>query len=354
MFICHYKKPLEAAKKTRKTARTWVTKAIHAVEQVLDKEDSDRIDIEEVLKKLNERENKLREAQDAVETLQEEDEIEADIEEASDYDDRIRAVRATATKKLLSFSGDTASNAGSASSVSSAKLPKLELSKFDGDYTTWQTFWDDFVANVDSLEVADINKFSYLWSLLVGDARKAIEGLSVTNAHYKVACGLLQKRFGKRERIVTSHIRGLLNLTSETTGSKLSQLRSLQDRILAHVRSLEALDINGSTYGIVLAPIILECLPIDVRMEWAREGEDKEGDLDNLLDFLDKEIERRQRAASHRLKPNERKPEEKLTMRTATASALPATTSSLSCAFCSKAHKSEKCWKVQKLSLEDR
>ena len=64
----------------------------------------------------------------------------------------------------------------------------------------------------------------------------------------------------------------------------------------AHVRSLDALGISGEQYGVVLTPLILSRLTPELRLEWARDGERHESDLLFLLDFLQREIERRERS----------------------------------------------------------
>ena len=59
---------MEAAKKARKTARIWMTKAINAVEEVVAKEAADMVDYEQVLQQLSQRESNLNDAQLEVET----------------------------------------------------------------------------------------------------------------------------------------------------------------------------------------------------------------------------------------------------------------------------------------------
>ena len=71
------------------------------------------------------------------------------------------------------------------------------------------------------------------------------------------------------------------NITCDNT-----VLCKLQDELLAHVRSLEALGVTGEQSGVILTPLILSRLPQDVRLEWAREGQGRESDLDWLLMFL--------------------------------------------------------------------
>ena len=95
-----------------------------------------------------------------------------------------------------------------------ARLPTLELPKFSGDHTGWQPFWDKFKAVIDNSDLATVTKFTYLQSLLKGEASAAISGLALTEANYVTACDILQQRFGRKERIVFGHIQELLNLTS--------------------------------------------------------------------------------------------------------------------------------------------
>ncbi len=57
---------------------------------------------------------------------------------------------------------------------------------------------------------------------------------------------------------------------------------------------LEALNVTGQQYGVVLTPLVLSRLPPDLPLEWAREGELHESDIGYLLDFLQRELERRE------------------------------------------------------------
>ena len=82
------------------------------------------------------------------------------------------------------------------------KLPKLELPSFGGEPRDWTSFWDQFSAIVDSSDLPDVTKFTYLRSLLKGDAKAAIDGLSLTAGNYKAACDILADWFGRTERII--------------------------------------------------------------------------------------------------------------------------------------------------------
>ena len=109
--------------------------------------------------------------------------------------------------------------------------------------------------------------------------------------------------------------------------------------------------ITGEQYGAILTPMILLRLPQDIRFEWSRDGEGHESDLDFLLKFLSKEIQRRER--SHVFKdsknPSHTPHEEKhiKNHRISTASALQSTLSSKPfCGVCRKTYPTDRCFRL--------
>ena len=142
-------------------------------------------------------------------------------------------------------------------------------------------------------------------------------------------------------------------------GNKFYQLKELQDKLLVHTRSLESLGVKGDTYGVVLTPLVLSKLPTDVRLEWSKEGEGKEGNLAYLLEFLDKEVRRRERAEAFFIdgkSKNVKIPEHKAKDRPpSSASSLHVNVNkkggkgSLSCGYCHKPHKTQNCIALLKM-----
>ena len=189
-------------------------------------------------------------------------------------------------------SGSVASNSSFSASV---RLPRLELPKFKGELTEWQSFWDRFEALVDNGNLPVISKFSYLQSLLGGEAKSVIQGLSLTVDNYSVACDMLKERFGRPERMIFAHIQALLNVNRpmpvKVQGSSyISSLWKLQDELLSHIRSLETLGVAGDQFGVFLTPVILSRLPHDIRMEWSRDGSGHESDIKWLLNFCKRKL----------------------------------------------------------------
>ena len=124
-----------------------------------------------------------------------------------------------------------------------------------------------------------VNTFTYLQSLLQGEAAAAIAGLSLTTENYTTAKTILEKRFGRKERITFGHIQQLLKMQPISTNGS-GNLWRLHDEIQANVRSLENLGVDRSTYGVVLTPLVLHQIPTHIRLEWARVDEGQGGEFD--------------------------------------------------------------------------
>ena len=92
------------------------------------------------------------------------------------------------------------------------KLPKIEVDKFSGDPKKWQEWWDSFDSLINSNELSDVDKFYYLRSYLSGDAKNAIAGLAPTKDNYKGAIEILTQRFGKKSRVISSHMEALMRI----------------------------------------------------------------------------------------------------------------------------------------------
>jgi len=358
---------MEVIFQKRKSARGWLTRATKDLDDICQDPNKTKSDLQIYLEALNKK-------YDAVESLQleyecfigKDEDLAKDQEKAEEWFAKAKLVRRQAIHFLDKFvkeeADEKSSEGRSTSSQSrSVKLPKLELPTFSGDVTKWKEFWDQFKANIDDTDIPVVTKFTYLKSLLEGEAQSTIQGLTLTADHYKTACQILEQRFGRKELIVFSHIQSLLSLrANEGLKDNLAKLKNILDQVNVHIRSLETMGIDGPTYGVMLTPVILSRLPADVRMEWAREGENREGDLEFLLQFLKQEIERRERANTFRVeapKPQARVEEKKSNSKStrknsgnknqkpSTAAALQTSSEKgKECVFCKRSnHPSSKC-----------
>ena len=174
------------------------------------------------------------------------------------------------------------------------KLPDLQIQKFNGDLEQYQEFMDAFTSTIDkNKKLDDVDKFRYLRMYLEdareGDGPKSlIEGFSTTADNYQSALQLIKETYGKKERIIMSHVSKLLNLEVKENLDKGS-LRILFNKVQTHVRSLEVLGISSDQFSIFLVPIVLSKLSHYLRVEWGK-YKNRE-DLKELLEYLSTQLQ---------------------------------------------------------------
>ena len=164
------------------------------------------------------------------------------------------------------------------------KLPKIEIKYFYGDYTCWKSFKETFEATVHRrTDLTNIEKFTYLRSLLNKTASQAIEGFPLTADNYAAAWKLLNERFGNEQIIISSHMNKILNISPVYSPNNRS-LRELYDNVESNMRALENLGVSYEQFGSLLIRIILEKLPNMIKLQISRK---LESDNWNIQDFLD-------------------------------------------------------------------
>ncbi|XP_076038379.1 uncharacterized protein LOC143023660 [Oratosquilla oratoria] len=349
---------LQEAKKKRASAKGWVSRSVKELEDLLNDDATSLELLEATICTFDKRLADLEKHQTAMELELNSDEVESDMDETDKFQRSARKIRAKAAKRLKDMTVVNDSISVSSKDRSEVRLPSLELPKYAGEAIVWQPFWDRFEALVDQSDLPVIGKFSYLQSLLRGEALSLIQGLALTAANYKIACDLLKERFGSTEIIVFTHVSGLMyaSLTSRAKGAnQCDSLWKLRDQLLRHIRSLEAIGFSGNQYGMVLTPIIVARLPQDIRLEWSMESAGREGDLDWLMKFLQTEIQRRERSEIFKDLSMEKSnaPQDVERRKVSSASALhtSAEEGPQQCVFCQKRHKSEKCNQILRLDI---
>ena len=142
----------------------------------------------------------------------------------------------------------------------------------------WMIFIDSFEATADrSTNLSDVEKFNYFYHI----RKNTISGMSITN--YKKALELLTNRFGNPQKIVSAHMNELLKLKRITSDRDVKAMRLFYEDIENHVRSLDGLEINSQEFGALLAPVIIERLPHQLKLIIGRNIKDKICDLTKIL-----------------------------------------------------------------------
>ena len=230
--------------------------------------------------------------------------IEGDIEEAESITAKIIECRAKIDKAITQENnirtGSTTPTDPTVALVNPlaygrTHLPKLTLPKFKGDITLSGTFWDSYKSSVhDNNDIATVDKFNYLKSLLEGPAYRCIQGLPITASNYEGAIELLQQRFGKPQQVISAHMEELLKLPAFTNDKPLS-LRYIFDKVNVHIRGLAFMGVASKEYyGSLLIPVIMTKLPSDLRLRIARETQQEVWNINELMKVIKVEVEARE------------------------------------------------------------
>lgn len=220
------------------------------------------------------------------------------------------------------------------------KLPEITIKKFNGELTKWSTFWDTFEATIhNNPALAPVQKFTYLQSLLESSAAETVSGLALTAANYEEAIGTLKKRYGNKQLIVSKHMEVLMNLEIVGSENDTHKLRRLLDTVETQVRALKALGVSAESYGGLLASILLNKLPPEVRLIVSSGLTSDNWELDKLVELFEAELDARERAMASRPKKTSqgRNPPTSQTLNTPT---------SPSCVYCGQNLSSANCLTV--------
>eukprot|EP00794_Sanderia_malayensis_P001248 gene1248-biopygen477 len=172
-------------------------------------------------------------------------------------------------------------------------LPKLELKKFEGKIYEWQEFWDGYASAIhENEQLASVDKFKYLKSLLEEPARGVIKGIPITEANYELAVTLLEKRYAKPSIIQREHINQMINIQPVFSERNVTKLRLLYDKVETHFRGLEAQEVDQTSYSSIVVPVILDKIPENVRYNMIRSSSSDhlEWNMKEMLTALEREL----------------------------------------------------------------
>ncbi|GFR19689.1 DUF1758 domain-containing protein [Trichonephila clavata] len=301
---------LERAKRARSVSRSLVTKQIYKLENEINNS-ADKTTVHEIYVQLISKYEELSTLDKEVESLINIESLEDEILTREEYRDKfiiwkIRAERYIGTVSSITFQNSVENqpqnvtplnNTVSSVLTNQPRLPKLTLESFSGkDISSFPSFWARFKSAVDdNSNLNDVDKFSYLKSVVTSDAELAIRGLTLTPENYAKAVKILEDRFGRKELIVDYHMNRLLNLSPVRKSFDVIALRKLYDQLEINIRGLESLEIFPDSYSCLLFPIIMKAIPPDLALEYNRKHNEKQSQVTDLTTYLRGEVESRER-----------------------------------------------------------
>lgn len=181
------------------------------------------IRMENRVQKLNGYMESCSEVREEIIALIPDDEVAEEAQKWIDYqrvfDTALDIAQEYISRQAISKADEQTTSSSAEHKQSHLKLPKLELSKFDGDVLKFQNFWDQFeVAIHDNDNVPSVKKFTYLHSVLEGIAYHTIGGFEVTSADYQHAVDALKHRFGRKRIIISSLVKSIIQLPRSNEG----------------------------------------------------------------------------------------------------------------------------------------
>ncbi|XP_043474987.1 uncharacterized protein LOC122506733, partial [Leptopilina heterotoma] len=146
-------------------------------------------------------------------------------------------------EQLILYRNSTSSNS-SLDSSKIAKLPRIELPKFSGDYLEWQNFKDLFQSIVASdPNLPDVQKMHYLKSSLLSEPAQLIKHLGTTPENYQSAWSILTKRYENSRAIINSYLNNFMSLPA-IMNETVKDLKNLRDKTSEAVQALKSLGRN--------------------------------------------------------------------------------------------------------------
>ena len=143
------------------------------------------------------------------------------------------------TEEKIAIMNETGNNY----KIISARLPTLELKKFDGNILNWQEFWNTFKSTIHkNNDLQNVTKFYYLRSQLRGQASEMLMGIELTKYNYNTAIALLKEYYRKKQVMIDLHYAQINNIPIHIMASyKRTSLREFYDCTEKQLRALQSL-----------------------------------------------------------------------------------------------------------------
>lgn len=179
-------------------------------------------------------------------------------------------------------------------STSAVNLPRFNLPTFTGRLECWVSFQSLFENTIHKNgSISNVEKFSYLLSSLSGEPLSLIKSLPMTAANYLIAWQTLVKRYHNSRLLISLHVNNILDLPSVNSLS-VKTIRHFLSSYNENKLALEALGHNLANESLILTTHLLRkfCPEIRNKFEHARNCSETVPNLDEFINYLDKECQR--------------------------------------------------------------
>ncbi|XP_061401529.1 uncharacterized protein LOC133337309 [Musca vetustissima] len=189
---------------------------------------------------------------------------------------------------------------GAKEEAHAVELKSIEIPSFNGNVEEWSSFHDLFKKMIDgNMQLSDVEKLYYLTTNLKGEALRLVQHLQITDANYKAAWELLEKRY--RRILFTRLVDKILDHPNINSQSAFS-LRKLLDSVNESVHALKAMVIPLDLADTILDRIIIRKLDKEGLIQYEQNVKKSKDiqKLADLLDFLEQQYQALEAAADRR------------------------------------------------------
>ncbi|XP_044757673.1 uncharacterized protein LOC123315852 [Coccinella septempunctata] len=173
---------------------------------------------------------------------------------------------------------------------SNVRLPKIDLTKFDGQFKKFATFHDQFNALIHkNSRLSNIEKFTYLISSLEGPPLSLVRSIPLTESNYTQAYEAIVTRYSNKRLRAQSHwveIENSARINVQTPGS----LRKLLDTFTENLAALKTLGFPTEQWDFVMLMLLLNRLDVDTVTRFETEhGSAEVPQYTKLVEFLNRQ-----------------------------------------------------------------
>ena len=145
---------------------------------------------------------------------------------------------------------------------SQRSLPELKLREFDGNPLDWPEWSGMFLATVYSSNISKDEMMSDVKTLLIGKAKRAVNGMGYTGAMYDHAWNTLQRKIGQPHHLVSTQLVKIKNF-SQIRFNDLALLVEFNDTVSSFLNILQQFGCSNDWFLSSNFDIAISNLPFD-------------------------------------------------------------------------------------------
>ena len=257
MSLMNEPEDLNHALELREAQRVWINRKILTISQIED--DYEKTALREMLLQ---KQAYIIELDKYIQDYVDPQTLAADVVESNEFEMKTKV----ATMRLATQTIPDQRDITLPQPAATPKLPELNIPPYDGDPLTFRNFWDLFDVLINQNQsISDLQKYTYLVSLLRKEALDAVSGVRRCAENYPSVIQILFSRFDKPQLIRQKHYNNLTNLPKLQTDTKTKEMRQHYEYIRSNVTSLKTLDGDISGYAQMLIPKITSSLPFSLQ-----------------------------------------------------------------------------------------